>query len=262
MIISNLTSKKSTVKKSVTWTEEQFLESYSASIWGNLNLVDISVAQEAFKHFTEKRKLTDVVPENYLFWTDARARLLYSKRFFNFVFKRVNLEQTQLDEALQKCSPNNRFFEKLLSMGANIDFNDTELLKVAVWHMADYGTDVPYLLSKGANIHAQNDFVLRIAAKHHDDVDFVKFLVEKGCDIHVLDNAPFWNAYNKDNYRVATWLFLQDPEVLPSKAQRVRFLNEVLSNSDEVLDDIKPMLRELRYYCLNGVAETLESADA
>ena len=46
---------------------------------------------------------------------------------------------------------------------------------------------VKFLLEKGANIHAQDDYALRSATENHH-LEIVKFLLEKGANIHAQDD--------------------------------------------------------------------------
>jgi ankyrin repeat protein len=52
------------------------------------------------------------------------------------------------------------------------------------------------LLIKGANIHAEKDFALRMAS-YNGHIDIVKILLDHGADIHAYDNSALrWSAKN------------------------------------------------------------------
>jgi ankyrin repeat protein len=46
---------------------------------------------------------------------------------------------------------------------------------------------VQFVISKGANIHDQDDYVLRLASSY-GYLEIVKYLVENGADIHADNN--------------------------------------------------------------------------
>ena len=46
---------------------------------------------------------------------------------------------------------------------------------------------IKYLLENGANIHADNDYALRISAEM-GYLEVVKYLIEKGANIHAEDD--------------------------------------------------------------------------
>ena len=61
------------------------------------------------------------------------------------------------------------------------------------------------LVEEGANIHADNDFVLRwVAKKGH--LDIVKYLVENGADIHVKNNYALRWAIENGHIDVVKYL--------------------------------------------------------
>ena len=57
---------------------------------------------------------------------------------------------------------------------------------------------VKFLVEKGANIHADNDYAHREYSLFH--IDIVKFLVENGADIHVNNDNALINASIKLKY--------------------------------------------------------------
>jgi ankyrin repeat protein len=55
---------------------------------------------------------------------------------------------------------------------------------------------ITYLVEQGANIHADDDYALRMSA-HYGHLKVVKYLVEQGADIHAKDDEALrWSAEN------------------------------------------------------------------
>ena len=85
-------------------------------------------------------------------------------------------------------------FEYLISCGANIHADDDYAFK----YSAKFGhlDVVKYLVEKGSNVHACNDFALRLSADN-GHLDVVKYLIEKGANIHAgNDYALRYSAEN------------------------------------------------------------------
>ena len=91
-------------------------------------------------------------------------------------------------------------FKYLIEKGADIHANNNFALK---WSAENGHLDiVKYLVEKGANVHANNDFALKYSARY-GHLDVVKFLVEKGADVHAEnDYALIWSTLcgHKDVY--------------------------------------------------------------
>jgi len=84
--------------------------------------------------------------------------------------------------------------KECIEKGADIHHNFDYALRIAA-HRGNLEV-VTYLVEKGADIHIFEEEALRYAAKNgHFEV--VKYLVEQGADIHTNNNRPLrWAAYN------------------------------------------------------------------
>ncbi len=64
----------------------------------------------------------------------------------------------------------------------------------------DHLNVVKYLVEKGADIHVNNEIALRNAI-YYGNIDVIKFLVENGANIHILNNQPLVDSCS-DGYLV------------------------------------------------------------
>jgi ankyrin repeat protein len=64
------------------------------------------------------------------------------------------------------------------------------------------------LVTEGANIHHQNDLVLRWGA-YHGNLEMVKFLILKGADVHAKDGDALYWATRMERLEVAKYLISQ-----------------------------------------------------
>ena len=64
---------------------------------------------------------------------------------------------------------------------------------------------VRYLVERGADIHIQDEFPL-ICASLYGNTDIVKYLVEAGADVHVRDDLPLQLAASSGHYGVVKYL--------------------------------------------------------
>ena len=85
-------------------------------------------------------------------------------------------------------------FKYLIEKGANVHAdNDYALRRSAKNGHLDV---IKYLIEKGANIHANDDYALRRSARN-GHLDVVKYLIEKGANVHAdYDFALGWSARN------------------------------------------------------------------
>ena len=85
-------------------------------------------------------------------------------------------------------------FEYLIEKGANIHANNDYVFR---WSAENGHLDVvKYLIEKGADVHADNDCALRWSAEN-GHLDVVKYLIEKDANVHVdNDYALRWSAEN------------------------------------------------------------------
>ena len=85
-------------------------------------------------------------------------------------------------------------WEWLVSIGADIHADNDHALRMA--SQKDYFDIVKYLVEQGADIHAMSDLALRWASQY-GHLDVVKYLVSKGANIHAdYDQALHWASYN------------------------------------------------------------------
>ena len=84
-------------------------------------------------------------------------------------------------------------FQMMIDLGANIDTNDDALK----WASSNGHLEVvKFLVEKGANVHADDNYALGWASEN-GHLDVVKFLVEKGADVNADNNCALrWASKN------------------------------------------------------------------
>lgn len=75
-------------------------------------------------------------------------------------------------------------------------------------------------LAKGADIHTDDDWALRWAAKN-GDLALVSFLVHSGANVHVLNELPLRSAANRAYWDVAIYLILHGAEQNKLTAEQI-----------------------------------------
>jgi ankyrin repeat protein len=96
----------------------------------------------------------------------------------------------KLNDELIKASVGGDFnlVKQLIDQGADIHINDDIVLRYAAEHHCNLEI-VKYLVGKGANIHADNDQALYLAIKYNR-LEIIKYLIGKGADIPKLMDIP------------------------------------------------------------------------
>ena len=88
---------------------------------------------------------------------------------------------------------------------------------------ATENSDLPlitFLISKGADIHAKNDYVLRYAASN-GYLEIIKYLGEQGADIHT-NNDPLYCAAQRGYLKVVKYLVEQDADIYANNDYALR----------------------------------------
>ena len=97
----------------------------------------------------------------------------------------------------------------MVSKGANVHYqNDYALRQTSQNGHLDI---VKYLVENGANVHADDDYALRLASQN-GHLEVVKYLIEHGADIHALRWTPA-RASEKGHLAVVKYLIEQDANV-------------------------------------------------
>ena len=93
--------------------------------------------------------------------------------------------------------------KELIDEGANIHADDDYALRLASY---DGHLDiVEFLVEKGANIHACDDYALQLASKY-GHLDIVKFLVDRGADVHADDDYAVRGASGNGHLDIVKFL--------------------------------------------------------
>jgi len=94
-------------------------------------------------------------------------------------------------------------WEWLVSIGADIHADNDLALRLA--SQKDYFDIVKYLVEQGADIHAMSDLALRWASQY-GHLDVVKFLVSKGADIHAWNDNALRLASQNGHTQIVNYL--------------------------------------------------------
>jgi len=111
-----------------------------------------------------------------------------------------------------KLLPNDKYFNLLLSNSAFNVLSENEInyrryngkKLVDLCKKGDLN-GVKYLVSMGADIHADNDAVL-ISSVYHGHLEVVKYLVSEGADIHTRYGAPLYVSAGEGHLEVVKYL--------------------------------------------------------
>jgi len=106
-----------------------------------------------------------------------------------------------------------KIIKYLDDVGEDIHFDDEFPLRMAARH--NRLDVVKYLIEHGANIHANNEGALRSAVSF-ENLDIVKYLVEQGADIHADFDFPVRQAHLKGYTDIVNYLVSQgasDPRI-------------------------------------------------
>ena len=95
---------------------------------------------------------------------------------YGIYLREITLPEDDINFKIIKDPNGNKWRTNMIILGKRVDLFNVDTFK--------------YLIEHGADIHIQNDYVLRYSARR-GYFDIVKFLVEAGANIHVdKDNPP------------------------------------------------------------------------
>lgn len=100
---------------------------------------------------------------------------------------------------------------------------------------------VKYLAEQGVDIHAKNEFVLRVAVEHDYNLEVVKYLVEQGADIHADNDGPICDAAREGALNVVKYLVEQGADIhacddYPLRAAKANGYVSVVEYLTEIAD--------------------------
>ena len=126
-----------------------------------------------------------------------------------FVIKDINLE---LRNALHLS-----MIKYLVSLGADIHNNYQAILRVMNrvrfgFHDDELLKIIKYLDDIGENIHFDDEFPLRLGARHNK-LDVVKYLIEHGANIHADDEGALRSAVSFGNLDIVKYLVEQGADI-------------------------------------------------
>ncbi len=143
-------------------------------------------------------------------------------------------EEEELDKALIEMARSGdlRIVKYFVESGADIHADNDDVLSVAAW--GGHLKVVKYLVENGADIHAEYDAALGIAAGN-GHLEVVKYLVENGADIYAVENEAVRRAEEYGHPEVVKYL------------KGIKELDDSLIKMAESGD-----LRRIRYLVENG----------
>ncbi len=129
--------------------------------------------------------------------------------------------------------------EYLLEKGADIHACDDYALR---WSAREGHIEVvKYLVEHGVNIHVYNDDALRFSA-HFGHIEVVKYLVEKGANIHAEeDYALRWSAF-RGHIEIVKYLVL----IFILRNKPIKYNDKIINNYIQFLNK-KARIIQRRY---------------
>jgi len=113
--------------------------------------------------------------------------------------------------------------KELVEDGADIHVNNDFILRMASTN--GYLDIVKYLISQGANIHSSNDYVL-CCASYRGHLDVVKCLIEHGADIHARNDLALVWASMSGHIEIVKYLVEQGADIHAENDQALRWASE------------------------------------
>ena len=108
----------------------------------------------------------------------------------------------------------------LYEAGADIHAGNEYVLRLASQN--GHFEVVKFLIEKGADIHAEYDYPLRWASKN-GHFEIVKFLIEKGADIHALNDWALLYASEKGHLEVVKYLLEKGADIHANNDEAIRW---------------------------------------
>lgn len=103
-------------------------------------------------------------------------------------------------------TPTHLFHHQFLQLHSSIPNPDINLNDLLFFYSKDSSLDVvQFLLSKGADLHADNDFLFR-AACSHNRFDIVYFCIQNGTDPTTHDNNALVRACINGDLKIVQYL--------------------------------------------------------
>jgi ankyrin repeat protein len=115
--------------------------------------------------------------------------------------KKWKADKVKLGPRHKWCSL--EIIKKLIKEGADIHIDDDYVLRLAA--ESGHLDVVKYLIKNGADIHARDDYALGWAVSN-DYLDVVKYLIKNGADIHARDDCALRYAASNGHLSVVKYL--------------------------------------------------------
>ena len=152
-------------------------------------------------------------------------------------------------------------WEYLISVGADIHAENDEAIRWA--SLYGHIEVVKYLVSIGADIHANNNYAIRLASKH-GHLEVVKYLVSIGADIHADNDYAIRYASEKGYLEVVKYLVSIGADIHALNDEAIRYAS--LNGHLEIVKYLVSLGADIhadndyaiRYASLNGHLEIVK----
>ena len=105
---------------------------------------------------------------------------------------------------------------------------------------------VKYLVNKGANIHAGDDYAVRVASRR-GHLEIVKYLIKKGADIHARNEEALRDAVLDD--KLETVKCLIDHGACPHILTNYQLIYAELTGQNEIPKYLRSKMKEKNSEC-------------
>ena len=174
---------------------------------GELPLVKFALKNGAFLHFLQDAAVRNAAGEGHL---DVLKYL-------------VNLGANIPPYALIEAVSNNHFdVVKYLVGEKKMRPSDAALTRALLFERREI---VKYLIEHGANVHAENDYALRWAARA-GHFDLVRLLVEKGANIHAENEYALLWAVENGHFEIVRFLIEHGADISTYNNKALRIAKE------------------------------------